>query len=83
MLTAMCGRFTHHLNYRQIVELYGLMRLDKAPNHQPHSDICLTTDMLIARDQEGEREAAMARWARRHLEIDSYRSASMAYTVYS
>jgi len=58
----MCGRFTNHLTWREIVELYDLTRLDYAPNLRPRSDIRPSDDILILRDRGKGREAAMVRW---------------------
>jgi len=61
-MPAMCGRFTNHLTWREIVELYDLTRLDYAPNLRPRSDIRPSDDILILRDRGEGREAAMVRW---------------------
>jgi len=58
----MCGRFTNHLTWREIVELYDLTRGDYAPNTRPRSDIWPTDDILILRDRGEGREAAKVRW---------------------
>jgi len=60
-MPAMCGRFTNHLTWREIVELYDLTRLDYASNLRPRSDIRPTDDILILRDRGEGREAAMVK----------------------
>lgn len=61
-LESMCGRFTHYLTWSEIVELYRLTLDQPALNLAPRSDIRPTTDILIVRDRDGGREAAMVRW---------------------
>ncbi|WP_026987053.1 SOS response-associated peptidase [Fodinicurvata fenggangensis] len=58
----MCGRFTQHFTWKELVELYNLTRLDNAPNLQPRSDIRPTTDIVIVREKDEDREAATVRW---------------------
>lgn len=50
------------MSWREIVELYRITELDRAPNLQPRADIRPTTDILIVRDHGDQREGAMARW---------------------
>lgn len=58
----MCGRFTNHLSWSDIVRLYRIASGQPALNLRPRSDIRPTTEVLIVRERNGVREAAMAMW---------------------
>ena len=59
----MCGRYTHLLTWRQIVELYGLLNSGGeppvAPNDSgPRYNIAPTQKAPVVRERDGRRECA-------------------------
>jgi putative SOS response-associated peptidase YedK len=58
----MCGRFTRHMTWKQLVYLSRLSTPTPTTNLQPHLNICPTDPILIIRDRRGEREIAEVRW---------------------
>jgi len=63
----MCGRYTHLLTWRQIVELYGLLdpagEPPVAPNDfVPRYNIAPTQKAPVVREPDGKRECVMLRW---------------------
>jgi len=59
----MCGRFTQHLSWQEIVELYNITRDLPAQNVRARYNFAPTQDGIACRmDQNGEREAVKLRW---------------------
>src|SRR5579862_3706165 len=61
----MCGRFTNHFTWRQLVELYRITEPYLVPlsNLQPRFNFVPTdTGPVIRLDKEGRREPVMMRW---------------------
>ena len=59
----MCGRYTHLLTWRQIVELYQLTSGLEAPSEfRPRYNIAPTQVAPVVRMRDGQRELAMLRW---------------------
>ncbi len=58
----MCGRFTHHLTWRQIVGLYRLTQVEPPPGWRERYNLAPTQDAPVIRTRDGERECAMLRW---------------------
>ena len=59
----MCGRFTQHLSWREIVELYNITRDVPAQNVRARFNFAPTQDGIACRlDKSGEREAVKLRW---------------------
>lgn len=56
----MCGRFTQHLSWQQLVELYGLTGTPL--NLEPRFNIAPTTQVLTVRADGKGRYASMMRW---------------------
>jgi len=56
----MCGRFTLHMPWSELVKLY---RVHDRPNLKPRYNIAPTQDILAIRlDQDGQQEAVQLRW---------------------
>ncbi len=49
----MCGRFTHHLVWRQIVELYRLTQPDPPAGWRAGFNLVPTQDALVVRERDG------------------------------
>ena len=63
----MCGRYTHLLTWRQIVELYQLPGADGNPpaalnNFVPRYNISPIQIAPLVRERDGRRECVMLRW---------------------
>ena len=62
----MCGRYTHLLTWRQIVELYGLLFNGEAPvepnDFGPRYNIAPTQKAPVVRARDGRSECIMLRW---------------------
>jgi putative SOS response-associated peptidase YedK len=59
----MCGRYSHLLTWRQIVELYRLLGEPVAPNNfEPRYNIAPTQKAPVVRERGGKRECVMLRW---------------------
>ncbi len=58
----MCGRFTHLLTWRRIVELYRLTQPEPPAGWRERFNLAPTQDAVIVRERDGTREAAMMRW---------------------
>lgn len=56
----MCGRFTQHLSWQQLVELYGLTGTPL--NLEPRFNIAPTTQVLTVRSDGKGRFASLMRW---------------------
>lgn len=56
----MCGRYTNHLSWTEIVELYNLT--GSARNLEPRYNIAPTTQVEMVRQVDGARELVSARW---------------------
>ena len=56
----MCGRYSHHLSWREIHDLY---ELTSAPsNLEPSYNVCPTQAVQTVIEREGERELVPMRW---------------------
>ncbi len=53
MLSAMCGRFTQHMSWQEIVEAYRLFDGIPAINLRPNYNVSPTHDVLTIRDEDG------------------------------
>src|SRR5437764_6718672 len=62
ILLRMCGRFTYHLTWPQIVKLYQLALDQPARNTQPRYNICPTTPIDTVIERDGRRELVPMRW---------------------
>ena len=58
----MCGRYTNHMSWSEIVEAYRLTDPQTAPNLQPRYNITPTQQVPVIRVREGHREATIMRW---------------------
>lgn len=58
----MCGRFTNHLTWTEIVELYNLTDGVPARNLEPRYNIAPTTQVEMVRETGQQRELVPARW---------------------
>jgi putative SOS response-associated peptidase YedK len=59
---AMCGRYTHLLTWRQIVELYGLLDAVAPNDFAPRYNIAPTQKAPVVRNRDGWRECVTLRW---------------------
>lgn len=55
----MCGRFTLRLSPEELQQIFDVMR---APEWTPRFNIAPTQNVVILREQAGERELSLARW---------------------
>lgn len=58
----MCGRFTQHYSWSEVVAFLNLIGGDTAPNLRPRYNIAPTTEIDIVRSTEKGRELSRARW---------------------
>ncbi len=58
----MCGRYTNHLSWTDIVELYDLTDAGPALNLPPRSNIAPTQDVPFIAYEGGRRVVKMGRW---------------------
>ena len=58
----MCGRYTHLLTWRQIVELYRLLDAVAPNDFGPRYNIAPTQKAPVVRERDGKRECVMLRW---------------------
>lgn len=58
----MCGRYTNHLSWTEIVELYELTDAGPALNLAPRLNIAPTQDVPFVAVEEGRRVLKMGRW---------------------
>jgi hypothetical protein len=58
----MCGRYTHLLTWRQIIELYGLLDAVAPNDFGPRYNIAPTQMAPVVRERDGKRECVMLRW---------------------
>lgn len=57
----MCGRYNLRATPRELVEFFNLFREENLPE-KPRYNIAPTTQVLIVRNEDGERQAAQVRW---------------------
>lgn len=57
----MCGRFTHRLTWKQIVELYKLTG-DQPFELKPRYNVAPSQKVPVVRERAGRRELALLRW---------------------
>jgi putative SOS response-associated peptidase YedK len=58
----MCGRFTNHLTWQQIHDLYRLSGGPPASNFRPRYNIAPTQSAFVVRLTDGQRELVALRW---------------------
>ena len=58
----MCGRFTNHLTWEQIVELYEITNTDYRPNLRPNYNIAPTQTVPVVRQSDDGNELVLMRW---------------------
>ena len=58
----MCGRYTHLLTWRQIVEPYGLLDAVAPSDFGPRDNIAPTQKAPVVRERDGRRECIMLQW---------------------
>ena len=58
----MCGRYTNHMSWREIHGRYAGTWQGAALNVQARSDIRPTTNVVIIRESDGQREPVSVRW---------------------
>jgi len=58
----MCGRFTQHMSWREIVETYRLTDDVPAINLRANYNVAPTHDVLTIREEEGKLMPSMMRW---------------------
>ena len=61
-LSAMCGRFTNHMTWEEMVALYEIHNTDFRPNLKPRYNIAPTQMVPIVRDDDGRRHLSIMRW---------------------
>ena len=58
----MCGRFTNHLTWEQIVELYEITNIDYRPNLRPNYNIAPTQTVPVVRQGDDGNQLVLMRW---------------------
>lgn len=58
----MCGRFTNHMTWEEMVALYEIHNTDFRPNLKPRYNIAPTQMVPIVRDDGGKRHLSIMRW---------------------
>lgn len=58
----MCGRFTNHMSWQEIVALYDIHNTEFRPNLNPCYNIAPTQMVPIVRDDDGDRHLSIMRW---------------------
>ena len=58
----MCGRYTNHMTWEEMVALYEIHNTDFRPNLKPRYNIAPTQMVPIVRDDDGRRQLGIMRW---------------------